>query len=99
MRRRKADREWKCQKRAAKHSWCLQSRQPTEFGLPEWIRTSKAQLVFVSAPECRDIETALYDRTSVRPYVFSVLCSIFQYAIKRWLRALQLSGSREHKSD
>jgi len=35
----------------------------------------------------------------VRTYVFSVLCSIFQYVIKRWLRALQLSGSREHKSD
>jgi len=26
-------------------------------------------LLFVSAPECRDIETALYDRTSVRTYV------------------------------
>ena len=25
--------------------------------------------IFVSAPECRDIETALYDRTSVRAYV------------------------------
>ena len=62
---------------------------------------------FVSAPECRDIETALYDRTSVRAYVrtyvrtyvFSELCSIFQYVITRGLRALQLSGSREHKSD
>ena len=43
-------------------------------------------LFFVSAPECRDIETAWYDRT----YVFSELCSIFQYVIKRWLRALQL---------
>jgi len=54
--------------------------------------------IFVSAPECRDIETALYDHTSV----FSELCSIFQYVIKRWLRALQqLSGigSGEHKSD
>jgi len=51
--------------------------------------------IFVSAPECRDIETALYDRT----YVFSVLCSIFQYIIKQWLRVLQLSGSRTHKSD
>jgi len=49
-------------------------------------------LFFVSAPECRDIETALYDHT----YVFSVLCSIFQYVIKQWLRTLQLS---EHKSD
>ena len=27
-----------------------------------------SRLIFVSAPECRDIETALYDRT-VRPYV------------------------------
>jgi len=53
-------------------------------------------LFFVSAPECRDIETALYDLTSVRTYVFSVLCSIFQYVIKRWSRALQL---RERKSD
>ena len=50
--------------------------------------------LFVSAPECRDIETVLYDRTSVRMYVFSELCSIFQYVIKRWLRALQLSRSR-----
>ena len=25
--------------------------------------------IFVLAPECRDIETALYDRTSVRLYV------------------------------
>jgi len=25
-------------------------------------------LIFVSALECRDIETALYDRTSVRTY-------------------------------
>jgi len=24
------------------------------------------------------------------------MCSIFQYVIKWWLRALQLSGSREH---
>ena len=56
-------------------------------------------IFFVSAPECRDIETVLYDHTSVRTYIFSVLCSIFQYVIKRWLRALQLSGSREHKSD
>jgi len=43
--------------------------------------------VFVSAPECRDIEMALYDRTSVHTYVFSKLCSIFQYVIKRWVRA------------
>ena len=49
-------------------------------------------LVFVSAPECRDIETALYERVRpyVRTYVFSELCSIFQYVIKRSLRALQL---------
>ena len=39
----------------------------------------------------RSAETALYDCT----YIFSELCSIFQYVIKRWLRALQLSGSRE----
>ena len=47
-------------------SWYLQSRYPTENGCQrafEWIRASKAQLVFVSALECRDIETALYDRT------------------------------------
>jgi len=31
------------------------------------------------------IETALYDRTYVRTYVFSELCSIFRYVIKRWL--------------
>ena len=42
----------------------------------------------VSAPKCRDIETALYDRTSVCTYVFSELCSIFQYVIKRWLHSL-----------
>jgi len=48
---------------------------------------------FVSAPECRDIETALYDRTSV----FSELCSIFQYVIKRWLRALQLQCSKQRE--
>jgi len=42
---RVADREQKRQKRAAKYS-CLQSHYPTEFGLPEWIRTSKARLVF-----------------------------------------------------
>ena len=53
--------------------------------------------IFVSAPECRDIETALYDRTSVRTYVFSELCSIFQYVIKRWLHELQLSGSRKNE--
>ena len=34
-------------------------------------------------------------RTYVRMYVFSELCSIFQYV----MCALQLSGSREHKSD
>ena len=59
-----------------------------------WRKNSGLR-VFVSAPECRDIETALYYRTSVRTYVFSELCSIFQYVIKLWLRALQLSG--EHK--
>ena len=32
----------------------------------------------------------------VRPYVFSVLCSIFQYVMKRLLRAMQQSRSREH---
>ena len=53
--------------------------------------------LFVSAPECRDIETVLYNRTSVRTYVFSVLCSIFQYVIKRWLRTLQLSRSENTK--
>jgi len=26
-------------------------------------------VIFVSAPECWDIETALYDRPSVHPYV------------------------------
>jgi len=36
---------------------------------------SQCGIVFVSAPECRDIETVLYDCT----YVFSVLCSKFQY--------------------
>ena len=55
----------------------------------------EGRLVFVSAPECQDIEAVLYDRT----YVFSVLCSLFQYVIKLWLRELQLGGSGEHKSD
>ena len=33
----------------------------------EWIRMSKSKawLVFVLAPECRDIETALYNRTYI----------------------------------
>ena len=38
-------------------------------------------------------------RQYIYTYVFSVLCSIIQYIIKRWLHALQLRGSREHKSE
>ena len=65
---------------------------------------AQTSVVFVFAPECRDIETALYDGPSVRPsvrpsvctYVFSVLCSIFHKVV---VGALQLSGNGEHKSD
>jgi len=35
----------------------------------EWLSFPAFKALFVSAPECRDIETALYDRTCVRPYV------------------------------
>ena len=74
---------------------------PLLFCCTTVLELSLQRTGFVSAPECRDIETALYDRPSVSPsvhqsvrmYVFSELCSIFQYVIKRWLRALQLSGS------
>jgi len=40
---------------------------------------------------------ALYDHTFILMYVFSVLCSIFQYIIKQWLRVLQLSMEAEYK--
>jgi len=45
----------------------------------------------VSAPECRDIETALYDRT----YVRTSLAYYVQWL--RELRALQLSGTRSRE--
>ena len=35
--------------------------------------------LFVSAPECRDIETVLYDRTSVHTYVRTSLANCVQY--------------------
>jgi len=45
-------------------------------------------------PRHRDRIVRPYVHTYIRMYVFSVLHSIFQYVIKRWLRVLQLSGSR-----
>ena len=66
---------------------------------PIFLFTFSLLYIFVSAPECQDIETALYDHMFICMYIFSVLCSIFQYVIKQWLHTLELSGSREHKSD
>jgi len=81
----------------------VQSRRATALRVTSHIFERYVNFFFflVSAPECWDIETALYDSPSVRPsvrtYVFSELNSIFQYVIKLWLRAQQLSGSGEHK--
>ena len=50
MRRREADREWKCEKRAATrgaYRVANQQRMAARRAL-EWIRTSKARLVFRS---------------------------------------------------
>jgi len=62
-----------------------------------WLVLICGTLNFVSAPECRDIETALYDHTYVRTYVFSVLCSIFQYVIKVVARAAAKQKLRTQK--
>ena len=62
------------------------------------VTTKQSKTVFVSAPECRDIETALYDRTSVRAYVRTYVrtsLAYISYVIKRWLRALQLKQSTQ----
>jgi len=60
---------------------------------------AKASIIVVTSflSQHQSAKTKRRHCMSIRTYVFSVLHSIFQYDIKLWLCALQLSGSRECK--